>query len=150
MSKFARLINNVAIDVVDGDPTDYFHPDIAAQFEAVPSNIEAGWVLSNDVWEAGESSVAVDPEIIYSKVGAIKFKLLFTSPERIKAKELRASDAIIDDFWSILDDPRTDDVDLNLASIQGAIEYTLTAINAAGISTDVVARKAAILSGQLI
>lgn len=150
MSKFARLVNNVAVDVIDGDPAEYFHPDIAAQFEEVPSNVEAGWVLSNDVWEAGEPPVAVDPEIIYPKVGAIKFKLLFTSPERIKAKELRASDAIIDDFWSILDDPRTTEVDLNLPSIQNAIEYTLTAINAAGVATDVAARKAAILSGQLI
>ncbi|PSJ16432.1 hypothetical protein [Nitrosomonas supralitoralis] len=149
MSKFARLVNNVAVDVVDGDPAEYFHPDIAAQFEEVPSNVEAGWVFADDVWSAGESSNSAETEV-FQTVGVIKFKLLFTSPERVKAKELRASDALIDDFWSILDDPRTTEVDLNLSSIQNAIEYTLTAINAAGIAIDVGERKADILSARLL
>ncbi|MBY0475368.1 MAG: hypothetical protein K2Q13_09975 [Nitrosomonas sp.] len=149
MSKFARLVNNVAIDVVGGNPADYFHPDIAAQFEAVPNEVEAGWIFDDDVWSAGESNSTPEAEVL-QPIGVIKFKLLFTSPERIKAKELRATDPIIDDFWSILDDPRTDKVDMSLASIQDAIEYTLTVINGAGLTTDVEARKAAILSGQLI
>ncbi|PSJ16737.1 hypothetical protein [Nitrosomonas supralitoralis] len=148
MSKFARLVNNVAVDVIDGDPAEYFHHDIAAQFEEVPNNVEAGWVFANDQWSAGESNNSAETEV-FQTVGVIKFKLLFTSPERVKAKELRASDALIDDFWSILDDPRTTEVDLNLPSIQNAIEYTLTAINAAGIAIDVGERKAAILSAHL-
>lgn len=150
MSKFARLVNNVAVDVVDGDPAEYFHPDIAAQFEQVPNNVEAGWLFADDVWSAGESSNGSAEAEIPPTIGVIKFKLLFTSPERIKAKELRQADPVIDDFWSILDDPRTTEVDPNLESIQNVIEYTLTAINAAGIATDVAARKAAILSGQIV
>jgi len=149
MSKFARLVNNVAVDVVDGDPTEYFHPDIAAQFEEVPNNVEAGWIFEDDVWSAGESSSSPEAEVLQT-VGVIKFKLLFTSPERIKAKELRQTDLVIDDFWSILDDPRTTEVDLNLESIQDAIEYTLTAINAAGVAIDVDERKADILSAHLL
>ncbi|WP_293006922.1 hypothetical protein [Nitrosomonas sp.] len=149
MSKFARLVNNVAVDVVDGDPAEYFHPDIAAQFEEVPNTVEAGWVFDDDVWSAGESNIGTEAEVLPT-VGVIKFKLLFTSPERIKAKELRQADPVIDDFWSILDDPRTTEVDLNLESIQNVIEYTLTAINAAGVATDVAARKAGILSGQIV
>lgn len=83
------------------------------------------------------------------KVGPITFKMLFTGEERVKAKELRATNPALDDFWSLLDDPRTTEVDMGLASVQGAIEYTLTVVKAAGVTVDVPSRKAAILTGQV-
>jgi hypothetical protein len=82
-------------------------------------------------------------------VGPIAFQLLFTAQERVKAKELRAADPFLDDFWRILDDPRTDMVDLSLASTQEAVEYTLTAVKAAGVVVDVAARKAEMLTGRV-
>jgi len=54
MPNFARIIDNVAVDV-STDPENSFHPDIAAQFVSVPDNVTIGWVLVDDVW--------VQPEI---------------------------------------------------------------------------------------
>jgi len=149
--KHARIINNVAIDVVDGNPSDFFHPSIVSQFVTVPDEVESGWLLDTETeeWSAPESVAPAQVTETPQKIDVISFKLLFTSPERIKAKELRATDPVIDDFWSILDDQRTQNVDMALTSIQQAIMYTLNAIDAAGVETDVEARTAAILSGQV-
>jgi len=149
--KHARIINNVAIDVVDGNPADFFHPSIASQFVTVPNEVESGWLLDPETeeWSAPEPATPAQVVATPQKIDVISFKLLFTSPERIKAKELRATDPVIDDFWSILDDQRTQSVDMSLASIQGAIMYTLDKINTAGVVTDVMARTAAILSGRV-
>ena len=81
------------------------------------------------------------------KVGPIAFKLLFTATERVRATELKPTDPYIADFWGMLDDPRTDYVDLNLASVQAAIEHTLEAVKTAGIELDVASRKVEILTG---
>jgi hypothetical protein len=39
MSNFARIINNVAVDV-STNPQEQFHPDIAAEFEPVPDDVQ--------------------------------------------------------------------------------------------------------------
>ena len=52
MSNFARIINDVAVDV-SADPENSFHPDIAAQFVAVPDTVQAGWIKGSDgKWSA--------------------------------------------------------------------------------------------------
>lgn len=142
---FARIIDSTAVDV-SSDPTKEFHPDIATQFVAVPDEVCPGWVRdSQGTWltpSIPEASVAH-----YPKVGPIAFKLLFTAPERIKADELKATDPYIKDFWALLDDPRTDVVDMSLASVQMAIRHTLDEVKAAGIPVDVDVRVAQILTG---
>lgn len=129
MTNFARIIDGVAIDVSD-DPEAHFHPDIAAEFEEVPDTVQHGWRLVAGEWE--EPEVVAPIAVIEPKeVDPITFKLLFTSTERVAAKALRATDPLIDDFWSILDDPRTRSVDMRIPSIQAVIEHTLDAIEAA-------------------
>jgi len=129
MTNFARIVGGVAIDVSD-DPESHFHPDIAAEFEEVPDTVRHGWRLVDDEWEEPEvvetPVVTIEPK----EVDPITFKLLFTSGERIAAKALRATDPAIDDFWSILDDPRTVSVNMKIPSVQSAIEHTLDAIEA--------------------
>jgi hypothetical protein len=71
--------------------------------------------------------------------------MLFTLTERIAAEDLRATDRVLDAFWKLIEDPRTDVIDLSLKSVQEAVEYTLAAVGAA----DVAERKASILSGVL-
>lgn len=149
MSNFARIINDVAVDV-STDPENSFHPDIAAQFVAVPDNVQAGWAKGSDgKWSAPAPALEPVPQVTYPKVGPIAFKLLFTAPERIKAKALQATDEFIQDFWGLLDDPRTTEVDLGLVSVQLAVEYTLATVKAAGVDLDVTVRKAEILSRQI-
>lgn len=148
----ARVIDNVAVDVVKGDPLEMFHRDIALQFIPVPDYVQSGWRRDpdNGVWSAPEVALFdQQPEMVqtFPKVGPTAFKMLFTPQERIKAKALRATDDGIEDFWSLLDDPRTLEVDLGLPSVQGAVGYILTAVKAAGVDLDVAARQAAIISG---
>lgn len=138
---FARIIDNVAIDV-SANPTESFHPDIAAEFVSVPDIVERGWRLIAGEWTA---PAIIEPVVIISpkEVDPITFKLLFTSAERVAAKALRANDPAIDDFWTILDDPRTRTVDMRIPSIQAIIEYTLTACNVGNVAE----RKTQILQG---
>src|SRR5687768_3918964 len=81
-------------------------------------------------------------------VGPIAFMRLFTVDERVKARELRTTDLKLNDFLMQLENPRTDAVVMALPSIQAEIEYVLEAINNAGLTIDVQARKAEILTGQ--
>lgn len=147
MSNFARIIDNVAVDV-STDPENSFHPDIAAEFVPVPDNVAPGWVKGTDGKWSAPVTPAPQPEApVYPKVGPIHFQMLFTPEEAITADGLKATDKVLASFWKLIDDPRTDVVDLGLQSVQNAIEYTLTAVKAAGVAVDVPARKAAILSG---
>ena len=149
MANFARIINNVAVDV-SANPSVAFHPDIAAQFVPVPDAVAVGWIKGNaNNWSAPAPQPTPAAVVIYPVVGVIAFKMLFTQPERIKSDELRASSKELDDFWKLIEDPRTDIVNLNLESVQTAIEGTLIAVKAAGVEVDIPARKAAILSGIL-
>lgn len=143
MTNFARIIADVAVDV-SLDPETSFHPDIAAQFVTVPDEVSQGWVRGDDgTWAAPVYVGPPEPAPVYPKVGPLTFKLLFTAEERVQASAMKATDAYINDFWVLLDDPRTDVVDLSLLSVQSAIRHTLTVIG----SADVDGRMAQILTG---
>lgn len=98
---------------------------------------------------AGRLSDFTNETGVYPTVGAIAFQRLFHIDERVKARELRVNDPKLDDIWRQLEDPRTDVVVMALPSVQADIEYTLQAVKAAGLTLDVEARKAQILSGKL-
>ena len=124
MSNFARIINNIAVDV-SSDPENQFHPDLAGQFEPVPESVQQGWIR-NELGEWGApsqhaESVQAATETV--KVSPVEFKLLFTSQERVAIKAARATDPVIDDFYDIVEDPRLTFVDLGLQSTQDALSY---------------------------
>lgn len=149
MSKHARILNSVAVDVVTGDPAEFFHPDIAKDFVPVPDQVESGWSVTAGKWSAPTPIELTTPTLAYPKVGPIHFQMLFAPAEMVAAEELKATDKVLASFWKLIDDPRTDTVDLSLASVQNAIEYTLTVVKASGVELDVQARKAQILTGIL-
>lgn len=111
------------------------------------------WV--SGVWECGDKRFTDPTGTEYSavaefpKVGPIAFQMLFTPQEAMAADGLKATDPVLASFWKLIDDPRTDVVDLGLQSVQNAIEYTLTAVKNSRVDVDVPVRKAAILSGAL-
>lgn len=150
MSNYARIIGNAVVDV-SATPNDSYHPDLAQEFVPVPDEVGAGWQLVEGVWTPPVETEPPDvgASASYPIVGPIHFRMLFTVKERLKAKELRAADAVMDDFWGLIEDPRTDVVNLALQSVQAAVEYTLSAVEAAGIELDVPTRKAEILAGVL-
>ena len=123
MTNFARVINDVAVDVC-ADPASSFHPDIAREFEQVPGNVKQDWVRIDGVWSAPAPAPQPEPTPSEAtKVSPVEFKLLFTSHERIAIKAARATDTVIDDFYEVVEDPRLTHVDLGLKSTRDAIGY---------------------------
>lgn len=122
----------------------------------VTYTVEGNPIYINGLWECGDQKFVDLDGTLYEPiitlippaVGPIAFMRLFTADERVKARELRATNPKINDFFLQLEDPRTDAVVMVLPSIQADIEYVLTAVEAAGLSIDVQARKSEILTGQ--
>lgn len=149
MSNYARIVENVAVDV-SAAPYEHFHPTLAGEFVEVPVEVQAGWSKVDGTWSAPAAVEPVQPQPSYPTVGPIHFKMLFTAQERLKANDLRATDPMLNDFWGLIEDSRTDVVNLALQSVQQAVEYTLTVVQAAGVVLDVPERKAQILTGVLL
>lgn len=149
--KKAWIENGHIRDIVAGDPTLLFHPDVAMLYDRdVPDDAVVGAALTDGAWSVPTFERApANAAPAYQKIGPIAFKMLFTPQERIKAKQLRATDEVLEDGWGLLDDPRTDIVDLSLESVQQFVEYTLTAVKSAGVEVDVATRKARILAGEV-
>ena len=142
--KKAHVINNVAVDV-STNPQEQFHPDIAAEFEPVPDDVQAGWARNEaGEWEAPAPTPEPTPAPTESpKVSPVEFKLLFTPQERVAIKAARATDPAIDDFYDIVEDPRLTHVDLGLQSTHGALSYMVSV----GLLTE--ARRDEILAGKI-
>jgi len=123
----AWIENDRIRDICHGNPVELYHPDVAVFYDTdVPANAENG-----DGWVDGklvkpELPAPVDPPAAtttYPKVSPIRFMMLFTSTERIFIRAAVATDPVIADWWSIVNDPRLTEVDMGLASVQGALDY---------------------------
>lgn len=149
MTNFARIINDVAVDV-SSNPAEQFHPSIAAEFQPVPDEVRQGWRLVDGQWQAPEPQPSPEPEPTRPQVSTIEFKLLWTSPERLTLKSIRQTDPVMDDFFDIIEDPRLTHVNLGLTSTQQGIDYCLAKLVEAAVLTeaDVPVRREQILSGQ--
>lgn len=151
--KKAWVENGNIRDVCPGNPLELYHPDIAKFYETdVPDDAQNGWIFENGQWVVPPviaPQPTPEPSPVYPKVGPIAFQMLFTPAEMIAADELKATDKVLASFWKLIDDPRTDVVDLGLESVQNAITYTLDAVKNHGVDVDVPVRLAAILSGVL-
>lgn len=141
--KYAWIENTVIRDLTAGDPLDVFHPDIATLFDTqVPDEAESGDTFTDGVLTKKPIPEPVIPElpaVVPPTVSAIQYKMLFTSAERIAAKQ--STDPVIVDLQDLLQDPRTLTVNLALKSISDALDY-LTAVNLLAPG-----RKAEILTG---
>ena len=71
---------------------------------------------------ASDNSAPVAPEKV-TRVSPIEFKLLFTTMERIAITAATPTDPVLTDFFSLIDDPRLQFVNLDLISTQQAIGY---------------------------
>ena len=119
--------------------------------------------LLNGIWECGDQRFAdpsgavytvVPPAAVFPVITPPQMRLLYTSAERVCIKANLASaspDPVIADFFSELGDPQLTQVNLNLASVQGAIGYSLAFVGphmTPPYTADVIAaRTAAMLTG---
>lgn len=151
MANYARIVNGVAVDV-SATPESDFHPAIAAEFQSVPDTVRAGWKRNaQGEWSAPPAVTPPAPAPDRPQVGPTTFKILWSSPERLKLKELRPSDPVIDDFFDIIEDPRMEYIDLALASTQDGIDYCLQQLVTTGVvaEADMPTRREEILSGTM-
>ncbi|MDI1231325.1 MAG: hypothetical protein PSU93_09270 [Methylobacter sp.] len=132
----AIIRNNTVVYLVD-----VIDPEIRAEYVDVPVD---GIVTIGDSFVNGKFGTPLPkPAVVPPIVSVINFKMLFTGAERVAISSAKATDPVIADFYSILDDLRTVNVDLALTSVQGMLDYLVSK------TLLTAARKAAILTGVL-
>ena len=141
--KYARIINGIAVDVRTESPDGCFTPEIAAEFVEIPDNVEDHWILTGTEWAAPVIPEPVVVEPLIPIISPVEFKLLFTPQERLAIKAEQTNDEILDDLFSILDDPRLKEFNLNLESNKAVMEY----LQSKGLIT--AERKEEIMTGVL-
>lgn len=50
--KYARIVNNTAVDVRTDSPDGCFTPNIVKEFVTVPDEVENGWINTDGTWAA--------------------------------------------------------------------------------------------------
>lgn len=93
--KFARILNNVAVDVIDHDPAEAFHPDLAAEFAPVPAEVVAGSRLVDDAWIAPDPVTTPPAPAQPIQMAIIDFLRLFTQAEMAGFNALRKTVAAL-------------------------------------------------------
>lgn len=125
--KYARIVNNSAVDVRTESPEGFFTPDIVAEFVEVPDEVENGWTIENGVWSAPPEPAPVPPPKPESAkiplIGPLAFQMLFKVDELVAIDAAKETDPVVRIFWNLLNDPRTDVVDRNLKTVQDGLRY---------------------------
>ena len=90
MTNFARIIDNVAVDV-SGDPASCFHPTIAANFVEVPAGVGQGWRHDpdSDLWTAPEPTPGPGP-VTPAEIRRAEIEAELTAIDAASARPLRA------------------------------------------------------------
>lgn len=123
--KYAWVENGIIRDVAHDHPSAIYHPDIAKHYyNQVPDDAENG-----DAWDGVTLTKPVIPEpvapeapvFVPPKISPIEFKMLFTSAERIALRT--STDVVVVDFMEIIQDPRLQQVDLNLQTVRDGLAY---------------------------
>lgn len=123
MTNFARIINDVAVDV-SSNPAEQFHPSIATEFVEVPATVQPGWRLVDREWVAPEPVEAMPAAAVGNLTPTPpEFLLLFTFAERVAIRAARSTDPVVDDLLMMVEDPRLTMVDLRLQSTRDAVAY---------------------------
>ena len=94
MVNYARIISDVAVDV-SNDPTNQFHPDIAAQFEPVPDEVQHGWIRTDGQWAAPAPAPQPEPwpapvTVTPTEIRIAEIEAELTSIDAASARPLRA------------------------------------------------------------
>lgn len=144
MTKFARLdANGYVIESCDAAALATHEPILRGEFVPCPDVVNQGSRLVGNVWQA---PVPVEPPIqMYPLIPPPQFYWLFTIEEQLSIETFKQTDDMIKLFFKRLDDPRLQAVDLNLASVQEAIKYTLNKCHVSGFD----GRFAEIMTGVL-
>lgn len=118
MKNYARVINDIAVDI-SSDPSRDYHPTLAEQFIEVPKEVSYRWTLVKGVWTkpapifteipAANNDPIPTPNPIPPtpvpvsdqadrRITRLAFLQRFTLTERLGIRAARTSDPMIDDF----------------------------------------------------
>lgn len=93
-------------------------PQVEASSGLRPHFRDGGWVLLDAAAGAARNLQPTPPEFMATA---------FTFQERIAIRSARASDPAVDDFMTLIEDPRLTYVDLTLPGTRDAINYLASA-----------------------
>ena len=139
MSKFAKVVNDTVIEVLD-TLEGHIHPALHGDYVQVPDAVEPGFVKTGRKFEAAAPVVAAappPPEPV-TVVSRLDFLRRFTRAERIALRAAETTDPVVADFLLML--TLAEDVDLTSADVTEGLAYLeangfLTAERGAAIRT---------------
>lgn len=120
MSKYGYLKDGVVIATASAEGYAATDDSVKSLWRIVPAATMVGSRLSGTTW----SHPAPMPEQRRLQISPVEFKMLFTSAERVAIRTAReGNDMILDDWFSIIDDPRLTLVDLALPQTLDGLDY---------------------------
>ncbi|EEE46676.1 hypothetical protein [Roseibium alexandrii] len=131
--KFARIASGIAVEVISWDPSGRYPADWV--WVECPENTVQGAAYDGNTFTNPPEPVVAEPETESRReVSPVEFKMLFTSAERIainnKRKDTSTENetvkAVLDDWYSIVDDPRLSAVNLQLQSTIDGVNFLVT------------------------
>jgi hypothetical protein len=112
--------------VIVSDMVDSLHEEDGEGRITVPDFIQVGAVLVGDRFVNPQPTTPVTAPIAspaVTSLSPVEFKMLFTVQERLVIKAARATDAVVEDIFSLLDDPRLTAVRLNIKGTRDSVTY---------------------------
>lgn len=127
MTKWAQVTSaGVIYDVVEIDPATIFHPDIAADFEVIPDNVDATYTKNSEgSFVAG--AAPAEPDVVVTDVilNEGEFLAKLTRSERQGLASARTTNADLDDFLTMLE--KTGFVNVSNSDVQTDMRAFVTA-----------------------
>lgn len=84
--KYARISNNMAVDVRDTHPHGFFTPDIEAQFVTVPDDVQDGYLYDGEVFTAPPAPIPPTQEDIDAAAAGQAAALSLAAQAAIRAQ----------------------------------------------------------------
>jgi hypothetical protein len=122
MSKFAKVVNDTVIEVLD-TLEGRIHPELHGEYVQVPDAVEPGFVKTGRKFEAPVpvAPAASPPPAPVTVISRLNFLRRFTRAERIALRAAETTDPVVADFLLML--TLAEDVDLTSADVTEGLAY---------------------------
>jgi hypothetical protein len=122
MSKFAKVVNDTVIEVLDA-LEDRIHPELHGEYVQVPDAVAPGFVKTGRKFEAPApvAAAAPPPPAPVTVISRLNFLRRFTRAERIALRAAETTDPVVADFLLML--TLAEDVDLTSPDVTEGLAY---------------------------
>lgn len=137
MTKWAQVSNTGSLyDVVEVDPATIFHPDIAANFEVIPDNVDGSYTKDSEGNFIAPTEAEIPAVVIEVVLTEGEFLAKLTRSERQGLSSARTTNADLDDFLVMLE--KTGHVNVSDSAVQADINAFVTASVISQASADAI------------